>query len=285
MVRVTVLGSGDAFGSGGRLQSAHLVEAPGTTFLLDCGATVLQGLKRFGRDTAAIDFVLLSHLHGDHFGGVPFLFMEYRFERPRTRPFTVCGPPGTRRRVEALFAALYEKGASDPRPFPVRYVEFRPGAARTIAGVRVHPFAVPHVTGVLCFGYRVEVAGRTILYSGDSGWTDEFVTRARGTDLFLCECSTWETRLDIHIAYPEIAARAKDLGCRRLVLTHLGREPLAHRREITLECAEDGMMLELAGTRRASRPASRAAPRSRAALRRRAASPGRAPRMPRPRGR
>ena len=191
-MRVTVLGSGDAYGSGGRGHSAYLLEAPGCTFLLDCGPSVLQSLKRAGHDSAAIDFVLLSHLHGDHFGGIPFLFMEYRYENPRTRPF-----------------------------------------------------AVSHVAELVCLGYRIEAAGRTIVYSGDASWSDEFLTQARGADLFLCECSTYETRLPIHISYPEIASRARDLGCHRLVLTHLGSEPLRHLEELSLECARDGMILDL----------------------------------------
>jgi ribonuclease BN (tRNA processing enzyme) len=245
VVRVTVLGSGDAFGSGGRAHSAYLVDFPGGTFLVDCGPTVLQSLKRAGRDPAEIDFVLLSHLHGDHFGGVPFLFMEYRYEQPRTRPLAVYGPPETARRVEALFAALYEQPARVPSPFAVNYEEVRPSMRRTIAGVSVFPFAVPHVPDLVCLSYRLEVAGRSILYSGDSAWTDEFVTQARGVDLFLCECSTYETSLGIHVSYPEIAARAPDLGCRRLVLTHLGSEPLRHLSEISLECAHDGMTIDL----------------------------------------
>src|SRR2546426_4590548 len=117
VVRVTVLGSGDAFGSGGRLHSAYLVETPRHTFLLDCGPTILQALKRNGRDPAAVDFVLLSHLHGDHFGGLPFLFMEYRFEEPRSRPLAVYGPPGTERRVRSLFGALCG-GRAPPAPPP-----------------------------------------------------------------------------------------------------------------------------------------------------------------------
>ena len=245
MVRVTVLGSGDAFGAGGRAHSAYLVEAPGHTFLLDCGPTVLQSLKRVGCDPAAIDFVLLSHLHGDHFGGLPFLFMEYRYESLRTRPLTVCGPSGTERRVRALYAALYERNARDPLPFPVHYEALTPGARVAVDGVDVFPFAVPHTPDLIAVAYRVGVAGRTILYSGDSAWTEEFVVQARGADLFLCECSTYETRLEIHLSYPEIAARARDLGCRRLVLTHLGREPLRHLGELTLECARDGMTLDL----------------------------------------
>jgi len=245
VVRVTVLGSGDAFGSGGRLHSAYLIEAPPRTFLLDCGPSILQSLKQNGRDPGAIDFVLLSHMHGDHFGGVPYLFMEYRYEEPRSRPLTVYGPPGTERRVRGLFGALYEHIASEPLPFAVRYEELKPGAGRTIDGVRVLPFAVPHVQELQAFAYRIEVGGKTILYSGDSAWTEEFVAQSRGADLFLCECTTYETRLDVHISYPEIAARARDLHCRRLVLSHLGSEPLARLNELTLECARDGLTIDL----------------------------------------
>lgn len=244
-VRVTILGSGDAYGSGGRLHSAYLIEAPGTTFLLDAGPTVLQGLKRIGRDSATIDYVVLSHLHGDHFGGVPFLLLEYRYERPRTRPFTVYGPRDTERRVQGCFQTLYEKTAHEPSPFPLRFEELTPRTPRTIGGVRFLPFPVPHVSELLCFGLRIEVAGRTIVYSGDSAWTEDFVAQSRGADLFICECSTYETRLDLHIAYPEIAARAKDLGCRRLLLSHLGSEVLRHAAELSLECATDGMTIEL----------------------------------------
>jgi len=245
VVRVTVLGSGDAFGSGGRLHSAYLVEAPRHTFLLDCGPTILQAFKRSGRDPGAVDFVLLSHLHGDHFGGLPFLFMEYRFEEPRSRPLAVYGPPGTERRVRNLFGALYERIASEPLPFAVRYEEVVAGTSPALDGVRVLPFVVPHASELRAFAYRIEVDGRTILYSGDSAWTEEFVAHSRGADLFLCECSTYETRVGIHISYPEIAARARNLGCRRLVLSHLGSEPLAHLDELTLECARDGMTLDL----------------------------------------
>jgi len=244
-VRVTVLGSGDAFGSGGRLHSAYLVEGPGTAGLLDCGATVLQGLKRGAIDPACIDFVCLSHLHGDHFAGVPFLFMEYLYMTPRTRPLVVCGPSGTAQRVQALFGALYERQGRAPLPFPVQYVELGTAQRTTLCGIAVEAFAVPHVPELTCFGFRLDVAGRSIVYSGDSGWTEDFVTRTAGVDLFICECTTYDTRLGIHIAYPEVAARASALACRRLVLSHVGAELLARRDEINLEIVDDGMVIHL----------------------------------------
>jgi len=244
MVRVTVLGSGDAFGSGGRLHSGYLVEGPDCTFLLECGPSVLQGLKRAGIDTGRIDFVLLSHLHGDHFGGIPFLFLEYVYENPRTRPFEVVGPPTTSQRCRTLYEALYQRIARDPAPYALEYRELAPTPV-TIQGVRIAPFVVPHAEELTCFGYRLDVGGRSILFSGDTGWTDELVTQSRGVDLFLCECTTYETQLHLHLSYPEIARRAADFGCRRLVLTHLGSEPLARLGELTIECAEDGLQIDL----------------------------------------
>jgi len=245
VVRLTVLGSGDAFGSGGRLHSAYLAEADGLCVLIDCGPTILQSLKQLGRDAACIDHVLISHLHGDHFGGIPFLFMEYRYEQPRTRPLRVYGPAGIGRRVEGLFGALYEQSAREPQPHPVEYIELTAGRAANVGGASVVPVSVPHVAELMCFAYRLEIAGKSILYSGDTGWHEELARQARGVDLFLCECSTYDTRLDIHVSYPEVAARAADLGCRRLVLTHLGREPRERLDEITIECARDGMTIEL----------------------------------------
>lgn len=245
MVRVTVIGSGDAFGSGGRGSSAYLVEGPTATFLVDCGPTVLPGLKQRGCDPGAIDFVLLSHLHGDHFGGVPFLFLEYLYGVPRTRPLAILGPPDTERRIRALYAALYERIATEPLPFPVAFREIAPGATLTLNGVTLLPFRVPHAPELVCFGFRVDVGGRSIVYSGDTSWTEDLVKHARGVDLLVCECSCFEAALGHHLTYREIAARARDFGCRRIILSHLGREPLAHRSELTLECAEDGMQIEL----------------------------------------
>jgi ribonuclease BN (tRNA processing enzyme) len=245
VMQVTVLGSGDAFGAGGRFHSAYVTEAPGATFLLDCGPSILQAAKQIGFDVGRLDAVLLSHLHGDHFGGVPFLFMEYLYEAPRTRPLVICGPEDTERRVKALFSALYERTAEDPMPFPVEYRELRAGDTLRLGEAQVTAIPVHHVPELTSFGYLVEVRGRRVLYSGDTAWTDELAAYARGVDLFICECSTYETRLDIHVSYPEIADRAQELGCRRVLLSHLGSEPLRRLSEITLECARDGMTVSL----------------------------------------
>jgi ribonuclease BN (tRNA processing enzyme) len=96
---VTFAGSGDAFGSGGRFQACiHLQQAGLAPVLLDCGATSLPALRRCGLDPGGIAAVFVSHLHGDHFGGLPFLILDAQFAG-RTAPLVVAGPAGTGQRL------------------------------------------------------------------------------------------------------------------------------------------------------------------------------------------
>ncbi len=244
-MRVTFLGAGDAFGSGGQHHSGYLVEAEGRAFLLDCGPPTLIGLKKIGFDTQRIDFVAISHLHGDHFGGLTFLFLEYQYESPRNRPFLIAGPPGTQERVFALYSSMYQDLAEQALPFPLSFQELLPNQPQTVAGIEIFPFRVPHQKKGISLALRVQAGGKTLLYSGDTGWTEDLVRYSQGVDLFICECCFFETQVDFHLNYPLIAQHRDRMGCRRLILSHLGREVLARAKEITLEMAYDGLVVEV----------------------------------------
>jgi ribonuclease BN (tRNA processing enzyme) len=244
-VEVTVLGAGDAFGSGGRRQSAYLVRSPSATFLIDAGPTVLAALKDANRTSNEIDFVLLSHLHGDHFAGLPFMIMEYLYDHPRQREFLIAGPRGTEERVMDLFRAMYKEAAARPPTFPLRFHTLAAGENLKIGDVAVEPFAVPHQENEPSLGIKVRVDDKVVLYSGDSGWTDEFVARTHDVDLFLCECCYWETEVAFHINYPQFERNRGRLRARRVVLSHLGREVLAKLDQVKDECARDGMVIRL----------------------------------------
>jgi ribonuclease BN (tRNA processing enzyme) len=244
-VRISFLGSGDAFSAGGRHQAGYLVQAEGACVLLDCGAATLTAMKRDGIDASGIDLIAVSHLHGDHFAGLPFLFLEYIYEQPRHRPLRIAGPPGTEQRVRALFAAAYKDVAARPLPFPLQFTEMPPGVPVAFEGVRLEPFRVPHQQTDVSLGFRLTIAERTILYSGDTGWTEELVTRSQGADLFICECCFFETRIAEHLDYPRLAENRARFGAQRMILTHLGREVLARRSEIDMELASDGLTFEM----------------------------------------
>jgi len=244
-MRMTVLGAGDAFCNGGRRHSSYFIEVNGTHFLLDCGATTLLALKTLNIQADCLDFVAISHLHGDHFGGLPFLFLEYLYEQHRTRPLLIAGPPGTKERVWALYRAMYRELSQRPMCFPLEFCEFTPEQSQTLHGVEVFPFRVPHQEKDTSLGYRVTANSKSLLYSGDCGWNDNLIRYSQGTDLFICECCYFHSQTNFHISYPTLAAESKRLGCKRLLLSHLGREVLERMNEVTLECAQDGLTIEI----------------------------------------
>lgn len=243
---VTVLGAGDAFSSHGRFMSGYLIEAEANRILMECGPTTLTALKRAAFNPADIDLVLISHLHGDHFGGLPFLFLEYMWESPRRTMLTIAGPRHLEERSWRLFRTMYPRSEIERIARKIRFVVIGPGDSARFGPMRVAAIRTPHMTGDKSLAYRIAVGGRTIVFSGDSGWTDELFSFSAGADLFLCECTYFESaQLKFHINYPELLEKRDRLQVKRLVLTHLGREVLDRAPEIKLEMARDGMKIEV----------------------------------------
>lgn len=243
-VTLTFLGSGDAFGSDGRLQTCLALRGGGPTILLDCGASSLIGLKRGGIAPNDVAAVLLSHLHGDHFGGVPFLVLDGQFSR-RDRPLTIAGPPGARERVVSAMEVLFPGSSLADRRFHTNLVELAPGSASAVGPVTVTGYPVEHPSGAPAYALRVEWAGRTVAYSGDTEWCESLVDAARGADLFVCEAYTFARRIPYHLDHGTLARHLDRIEARRVILTHLGREMLAHRHEAAAECADDGLVVEV----------------------------------------
>jgi len=238
-VRVTFLGSGDAFGSGGRLQTCILVEAAQTRFLLDCGASSLIAMKKQGVSGSSIGAVLLTHLHGDHFGGIPFFILDAQFSK-REEPLLIAGPPGTESRVRAAMEALFPKSSETSQRFRLDFIELPLSTSCAVGSVRVTAEPVVHFSGAHSLALRVECCGRTIAYSGDTEWTNSLLTVARGADLFICESYFFDKKVKFHLDYATLMERKSDLGCKRIVLTHMSEDMLGRLGDVDVEWAEDG---------------------------------------------
>src|SRR5918995_4643256 len=174
-VAVRVLGCGDAFGSGGRFQTCFFVSAGRDRFLIDCGATSLVAMRRFGVDPSAIDTVFLSHLHGDHFAGLPFLLLEAQFVTRRSRPLTIVGPSGTRQRLLDALELLFPDSGQTAWRFPLEFLELEPHRSARAGGVAVTAYPVEHPSGAPSFALQFGCGGRRIGYSGDTEWTDQLI--------------------------------------------------------------------------------------------------------------
>ena len=178
-MKVRFAGSGDAFGSGGRWQTCIHVSGEGQVVLVDCGATSLTALKAQGLDPGAVDAVAVTHLHGDHFGGLPFLILDGQFAH-RTRPLRVAGPPGIRTRLAEAMEVLFPGSGQVRRRFEVEVTELRPdGTPASLGAAVVRGWEVVHACGAPPLALRVELGGRSLGYSGDTQWTTA-LTEAAG---------------------------------------------------------------------------------------------------------
>ena len=241
-MKVRFLGSGDAFGSGGRFQTCIHVESGASQLLLDCGASSLIAMRRFGVDPQAIDTVILSHLHGDHFGGVPFLILDGQFKR-RTRPLLVAGPPGVEKRVREAMEVFFPGSTRIERKFETRFVELADRVAVEVGPVHVTGYEVSHASGAPPFALRITGEGKIVTYSGDTEWTESLVDAARGADLFIAEALSYDKRIRYHLDLATLLEHRARLDCRRLILTHMGEDVLARLDGLAVEAAEDGKQL------------------------------------------
>jgi len=228
VVRVTTVGSGDAFGSGGRFQTCIALAAEpaaAPSVLLDCGATSLTALRQQQIDPNQLETVLVSHLHGDHFGGLPFLVLDGQF-RHRTHDLTVFGPPGTRVRLEQAMEVLFPGSSNVQRRFGVHVVEHVDRRTLELGPLRVTPYEVRHASGAPAYALRVDGPQNSVAYSGDTEWTDALLDAADSVDLFLCE-GYGLAPVRWHLDLDTLARHRDQLTCRRLVLTHLSASALA----------------------------------------------------------
>ena len=244
LVQVRFLGSGDAFGSGGRLQTCFLLEGENGSVLIDCGASSLIALKREGIDPSEISWIVLSHLHGDHFGGIPFLILDGQFSH-RTQPLTIVGPPGVQRRVQAAMEIFFPGSSQVQQRFSVEFVELEERVATAVGPATVTPFLVQHACGAPPYALRIEYGNKVISYSGDTEWSESLIEVARGADLFICESYFFEKRVKYHLDYRTLRAHRDQLKCKWLILTHMNEDMLNRTIEVEEGRAEDGLTVIL----------------------------------------
>lgn len=244
-MRLTFLGTGDAFGAGGRFQTCFLLESGESRVLIDCGATSLAALKAEGIDPDTIDAVLLTHLHGDHFGGVPLLILEAVVASGRSRPLTIAGPPETEERIKRLGDALYPAMWRHEPGFELIFLEMEHLTTHRVTGLDITPHPVEHSEAANSSGLRIEGEGKILAYTGDSGWTETLIPLAQGADLLVAECYYFLPRGAGHMDYRTLTAHLDELGASRVVLTHMSEEMLARADGLSLECARDGKVIEL----------------------------------------
>jgi ribonuclease BN (tRNA processing enzyme) len=247
-MKLTVVGCGDAFGSGGRLQTCYHVETSDTRFIIDCGATTLIGFSKLGIDPNSVETIFISHLHGDHFAGLVWWLVHAQHVAKRTAPLTVVGPEGVRARFEAAAETLFPGSTAIQRRYELRYLELAREKPLDVGSVRVTPFEVKHPCGAPPYALRFELEGKVLSFTGDTEWIDTLVPAGRGADLFIMECFHFEGEPRFHMSWRRISGELDRIGARRVLLTHMAEPMLARRAEVSdprIVLAEDGLVLHV----------------------------------------
>ena len=244
-MQLQFVGCGDALGSGGRYNTCFHLTGSRVNLLIDCGASSLPALKRLGIKRDDIDLILITHFHGDHFGGLPFLLLDAQFTR-RTRPLVIAGPQGIETRLAQLMEALFEHSSKTRQKFELSVVALEPGETRRFGAVDVTPFSVVHgESGGPFLAYRVEAEGRVIAYSADTEWTETLVPAARDADLFIAEAYYYDKVVKNHLSLKTLEAHLPEIRPKRLVLTHMSDDMLGRLDTLDYTAASDGMIVAL----------------------------------------
>ena len=244
-MQVQFVGCGDALGSGGRFNTCFHVTGARVNVLVDCGASSLPALKRLGVARENIDLILITHFHGDHFAGLPFLLLDAQFTR-RTRPLIIAGPQGIETRLMQVMEALFENSSKTKQHFDLSVVALNPGETRTFGAVDVTPFPVVHgESGGPFLAYRIEAEGRVITYSADTEWTQTLIPAGRDADLFIAEAYYYDKVVKNHLSLKTLEAHLPEINPKRLILTHMSDDMLGRLETLDYTAASDGMVVEL----------------------------------------
>jgi ribonuclease BN (tRNA processing enzyme) len=223
-VRITVLGKSPAWQDAGGACSGYLVEEDGCRLLLDCGNGVFGKLRAHG-DFTAVEDVVISHLHADHFIDlIPYAYaLAYSPHAGEGVRPTLFVPPGGRETLRRITGA-WDAETLIEDAFVLH--EYDVAAELSLGPVRVRFREVPHFTRT--YAVQVRAGDASFTYGADCGPNDAIVDFGRDADLLLLEATLErpepEEQHRGHLTAAEAGVHAQRAGARRLVLTHISDE-------------------------------------------------------------
>lgn len=279
---ITVLGSGAALPTGHRRCSAQVVNIGGFKLLLDCAEGTQDGIRRCHIKLQSLSTILISHLHGDHFFGLPGLLSTMHL-CGRTEPVTVIAPKGAKQVIETTFELTGNHIA-----YPLEFVEmdFSEGLHRVFEGKRCTVDAFPIVHSVPTYGFRITevnnvqssmfcdatqkdddnplntkhltLNAKSYAYCCDTVYTEDILPYIQGADMLCLEC-TFANELETlaterqHLTAGQAGRLATLAGVKQLLLTHISaryKEPQLLLDQATAEfpnciLAEDTLVVEI----------------------------------------
>ncbi|WP_027358902.1 MBL fold metallo-hydrolase [Desulforegula conservatrix] len=254
-MKITIIGSGTCVPSLVRSSCSVLVQAGDSSILLDVGPGTMHRLLGAGHLIYDVDAILLSHFHPDHCGELAnFLFStKYPHAGQRMgRPLVLAGGPGLSRFYFGLRSVFGDWMDTPCGIF--QKIEISNGIPESIAigDAKIYAAKVEHKPESIA--YRIECGGKSVVYSGDTDYSESLIELSMGCDVLICESAMPdEKKVPGHLT-PSLAGEiAEQAGVSHLVLTHF--YPECSEVDIEKQCrrtysgkitlAEDLMALDL----------------------------------------
>ncbi|WP_226893278.1 MBL fold metallo-hydrolase [Nisaea sediminum] len=245
-ILLTFVGCGDAFGSGGCFNTCFHVETPKTRFLIDCGASSLIAMKALGIDRNRIQTILITHFHGDHFGGIPFFMLDAQFFSKRTDPLTIVGPKGLQEWIGRAMETAFPGSSRTRQKFPLELFEIEAEDSVTVGDLEILAQQVVHGPPDGPFlAYRVSTSGKVIAYTGDTEWTESLIPIGREADLLIAEAYFYDKKVPFHLDLATLREKLPEIEPKRLILTHMNDDMLSRKKTLEFETAEDGLVVKV----------------------------------------
>ncbi len=239
-MKIVFVGVGEAFDEN-RANTSVLLQSGGKYLLLDCGFSVPNSFWNLCPDPLNLDSVWISHLHGDHFFGLPQVLLRF-YEQGREKDLTVAGGPGLEKSVKTAFDLAYP-GVWNKMKYCVEFLEVAPGSDFSLAGFSCRAAEVTHAVPALCL--RVGDGRASIFYSGDGRVTAESIALAEKCDLIIHEAFGLEPANPEHGSVREsidFAGRAK---AKNLALVHVQRDVRREKENRIRELLDPDYHLEI----------------------------------------
>lgn len=216
-LKITFVGSGDYCNHGGRAQQAILFERGGQGLMVDFGANTCAQLKKLGLDYGHFQTILLTHFHGDHCGGLPYMIAEVgNLSLAGNTKFEIIGPGQTKDHIDTLCLAM---GYSVASPSIFGFSDIAAYSTIQTSLCKIEALPVQHRPESL--GYRLDFGDFLVAVTGDTRWCDNVPRLSAGSDLLICDCNQAVGQGGVHISLEELLLHRDELQTKAILPVHI----------------------------------------------------------------